>query len=225
VSRARRLAPLAAALALAASAPLAGAHVSVLPERAVRGEAREFTIRVPNERDVATTAVTVAFPDQVTVYAFADPPGGWTAEPLRAPDGSFSGVRYAGGRIPVHGYADFTILATPFDAGRAVFTARQGYADGTVKPWTGPPDEPGELPSPETGPDDPGPAAAVDIVEPGAPATGGEAATAAPAHSAGDDGESGAAVWLGVIAIAISALALLGVGLLWSTRPARLPED
>lgn len=36
---------------------------------------------------------------------------------------------------------------------------------------------------------------------------------------------TGAAVWLGVIAIAISALAALGAGLLWSTRPARLPEE
>ena len=51
--------------------------------------------------------------------------------------------------------------------------------------------------------------------------------SAAPAAVAagGDDDDSGAAIWLGVIAIGISALAAVGVGLLWSTRPARLPED
>jgi hypothetical protein len=52
----------------------------------------------------------------------------------------------------------------------------------------------------------------------------GEAISIAAAASGGDDG-SGAAIWLGVIAIGISALAALGVGLLWSTRPARLPEE
>jgi len=41
----------------------------------------------------------------------------------------------------------------------------------------------------------------------------------------GDDDDSGAAIWLGVIAIAISALSAFGVGMLWSTRPARLPDD
>ena len=54
----------------------------------------------------------------------------------------------------------------------------------------------------------------------------GSAVPGAPAAAnATDDGDSGAAIWLGVIAIVIAALAALGVGLLWSTRPARLPED
>ena len=42
----------------------------------------------------------------------------------------------------------------------------QAYSDGTDKPWTGPPEKPGEE-SPETGPTDPGPAAAQTILEPG----------------------------------------------------------
>jgi hypothetical protein len=53
------------------------------------------------------------------------------------------------------------------------------------------------------------------------------AAPAAPAGPAagGDDDSSGAGIWLGVIAIGISGLAAVGVGLLWSSRPARLPPD
>lgn len=220
--RARAL-PAALAVLLVA-APAASAHVDVLPTRVTQGEAQQFTIRVPTERDVPTTAVTVEFPPQITVYAFARPAGGWDVTPLRADDGTFSGVRYTGGEIPANGYADFTVLGTPFEAGEAVFPSRQRYGDGQVKPWTAAPEAPGEV-TPETGPTEPGPAAAVQVVAEGTAAGDGEAVAPAPPPASADDDGSGAAVWLGVIAIGISALAMLGVGLLWSTRPARLPDD
>lgn len=210
----------AAIVALLVPAVAATAHVSVLPSSVVQGEAQEFTIRVPTERDLPTTAVTVEFPDEVTVYSFAEPPPGWTMRPLRAPDGSFRGVEYRGGEIGVARYADFTVLGTPFTAGTALWPARQTYADGRVKPWTGAPEQPGEA-QPESGPTDPGPAAAVTVAEAGAAPA---AATTVPAARASDD-DGSADLWLGVIAIIISALAVLGVGLLWSTRPAKLPDD
>lgn len=228
----------AAALGLGFATATASAHVSILPERVEQGAAQEFTIRVPTEGDLPTTAIAVEFPPQITIYAFADPPGGWTVRPLRAPDGRFSGVEYTGGEIPATGYADFTVLGTPFEVGTAIFPARQTYGAGRVKPWTGPPEEPGAPAAPETGPTDPGPAPAVEIVAegsvtepstgsgtvPAAGGTGGDTPVASES-AAEDDGGSGAAIWLGVIAIGISALAMLGVGLLWSTRPARLPAD
>ncbi len=180
------------------------------------GEAVEFIVRVPTERDLPTTRVRVDFPPQVTVFSFADPPPGWRVTPLRRPDGRFRGVVYSGGSIPVARYADFRMLGTPFEEGTAIWSSFQTYADGQVKPWTGPPEQPGAE-SAESGPGDPGPAAAVEIT----------AARAAPATAAaaGDDDGSGTAIWLGVIAIGISLLAALAVGFLWSTRPARLPED
>jgi hypothetical protein len=111
------------------------------------------------------------------------------------------------------------MLGTPFESGTAIWEVRQTYADGVVKPWTSPPEEPGGQ-SPESGPGDPGPAAAVTVLEPGA-------SVGASATGSGGDGDddSGAAVWLGVIAIAVSGLAVLAVGFLWSTRPATLPSD
>lgn len=209
---------LLAALLAAVAAAQAQAHIEVLPATAEQGVAVEFTIRVPTERELPTTAVEVTFPSQVTVFSFADPPPGWRVQPITAANGRLSGVRYTGGRIGVERYADFRLLGTPFEAGTAPWKTRQTHADGQVKPWTGPPEKEGEE-STETGPTDPGPAAAVEIVPEGTPTT---TAAAAPSSN-GDD--SGAGIWLGVIAIAISALAALGVGLLWSTRPARLPED
>jgi hypothetical protein len=49
--------------------------------------------------------------------------------------------------------------------------------------------------------------------------------TAAEAAPAGESGSSGGGLWLGVIAIAASLVALAGVGLVWSSRPRDLPPD
>jgi uncharacterized protein YcnI len=211
----RALIALVAVAAWLAGAGAALGHIEVVPGTVPAGEATEFTIRVPNERDLPTIRVAVDFPAQVTVFSFAEPPPGWRVTPLRRPDGRFRGVVYSGGKVPVGRYADFRLLGTPFEEGLAVWPARQTYADGLVKPWTGTPELPGEASEAESGPTDQGPAAAVEIVAPGS----------APGAAASDDDGSDAGIWLGVIAIGISLLAVLAVGFLWSTRPARLPED
>jgi hypothetical protein len=217
---ARRTAMLvAAAAALLASCGTALAHVQVLPSTGAVQQSQEFTIRVPTERPLPTTAVQVTFPSQITVYAFAPPPPGWTMTRAQR-DGRYSSVTYTGGTIPVGGYVDFHVLGTPTVAGTAVWRARQTYADGKVKPWTGPPEKPGAA-SAEAGPTAQGPAAAVTV---SATASAVPAAQA-PAPGGRSDDHSGAAVWLGVIGIALAALALLAAGLLWSSRPATLPPD
>lgn len=213
------------AIALALIATLVGAgtataHVDVLPAELARDQLTELTIRVPNERtDADTVRVRVGIPEQVTVYSVGPPPPGWKATAIRGPNGKFATLVFTGGRIPPNRYADFTVLGTAFESGQAVWPVIQAYSDGTDKPWTGPPEKPGEE-SPETGPTDPGPAAAQTILEPGqAPAA------AAAAGGGSGDGDSDTAIWLGVIAIGIAALAVLATGFLWSTRPATLPED
>ena len=212
---------LRAALAAAAAALVAGgaapamAHVEVLPAQVAQGEGLEFTIRVPNERDIPTTRVRIDFPAQVTVYSFAAPPAGWTMRTVQAPDKRFRSVVYTGS-LPRNGYVDFHVLGTPFESGAAAWKTRQTYADGAVKPWTGPPEKPG-APEDESSPTAVGPAPVVTIAEPG------QAVSPAGTVTTNTNDHSGAAVWLGVIAIGISALCLLALGFLWSTRPARLP--
>ncbi len=208
-----------AVLAVLAAAGTAAAHVDVLPLELVRDQPAELTIRVPNERaDADTVRVRVGIPEQVTVYSLGPTPPGWKVTAIRAGNGKFATLVFSGGRIPPDGYADFTVLATPFASGQAVWPVVQSYSDGRDKPWTGPPEEPGEA-SAETGPTDPGPAAAQTIHEAGATPSAG-----ATGGGGGDD-DSGAAIWLGVIAIGIAALAMLATGFLWSTRPATLPAD
>ena len=53
-----------------ACAGVATAHVEVLPTSVPAGEAVEFTVRVPTERDLPTTRVSIEFPPQVTVFSF-----------------------------------------------------------------------------------------------------------------------------------------------------------
>jgi uncharacterized protein YcnI len=214
----RRVAPLLAAGALLAGAGPAAGHIDVLPATVTEGQAGELVVRVPNERDVATTRVAVEVPREMTVYALADPPPGWSVATRKGSDGRIRTVIWSGGRIGAGRYADFRMLGTAFATGDVAWPARQTYADGQVKPWTAAPEAEGEA-SAETGPTDPGPASAMTILSEGE-----AAAPAASAPSGGDDG-SGAAIWLGVIAIGVSALSAVGVGLLWSTRPARLPRD
>ncbi|HET6691061.1 MAG TPA: DUF1775 domain-containing protein [Miltoncostaeaceae bacterium] len=216
----RVVAGLLALLATLVTAGAATAHVSVLPTELVQEESAQLTIRVPNERtDADTVRVRVGIPEQVTVYSLGPAPPGWKATAIRGADGKFATLVFTGGSIPPERYADFTVLATAFESGQAVWPVVQGFSDDKDKPWTGPPEKPGEA-SAETGPTDPGPAAAQTILQPGqAPATG------AAAGGGGGDGDSDTAIWLGVIAIGIAALAVLATGFLWSTRPARLPED
>lgn len=208
VARAVVVATATAGLALA-TASTAQAHISVVPATAVPGEAAEFAIRVPTEGGVATTRVRVTFPPQVTVHAVADAPG-WTTRILRRPDGRLRGAEWTGGTIPPDQYANFTVLGTPFEVGTGVWPTEQGLANGTVKRWTGPP-ETGDETAPETGPGTPGPAPAVVISAEPVPASG------------GTDGEG--ALWAAIIGIVLGALALVGVGMVWASRPATLPPD
>lgn len=215
VARPLAIACAALAAALVACAD-AAAHVEVLPARAVQNEPQLFVVRAPNERALPTTAVRVNFPTQMSVYAVQPTPG-WTARWLLTRDKRKRGIVFSGGRIRQGEFQQFGLLAAPLEPGTAIWTADQTYADGRVKSWSGPPEIEGEEAA-ETGVGAPGPASATEIVAEG------EAPEAGAVVVEGS-GSSDAGLWLGVIAIALSALAALAVGLLWSTRPARLPED
>jgi len=206
---------------LLALAPSALAHVQVLPDQATVNQSQEFTVRVPTERQVPTVGVRVMFPTQVDVFSFQPPPPGWRMHIITSRNQTIRGVSYTGGSIGVNRYQDFNFLGTPTKTGQTVWRAYQTYDDGKVKPWTGKPEAPGAV-SVENGPTQPGPASAVQVVSAGAATT----AADVPASSSGSGSDhSDAAVYLGIIAIGIAALAALGTGLLWSTRPAKLPPD
>jgi uncharacterized protein YcnI len=219
----RRLALVLAVLGALAAPSAAAAHVTVLPERPKLNAQQEFVVRVPTERDVATTKLQLLFGTDLRVAQFAPKPG-WTRKVLRRANRAY-GVIWSGGSIEPGEYADFRFLAAPRLAGQATFKAYQTYADGKTQQWSGPPEKPG-VAERETGLDQPGPSPAVDVTAtPDVPAGAAAAAAGGTSNATTKQTSSDAAIWLGVIAIVIALAAVLGVGWLWSTRPAALPPD
>jgi uncharacterized protein YcnI len=222
VKRARSVVTALAVAVLAVALPeVAQAHVEILPGAVTLREEVELTIRVPNERPVPFTSVRITFPRQVSVADLAPPPAGWTMKVLKTQDRRNRGVLYSGGSVGPGEYQDFELLAAPLQTGQAVWPVLQTYADGKVKPWTGAPERAGQPEPAETGPTAPGPAPAIDVRAPGAATT-----TPAPSTPVATRTESSdAGVWLGIVAIVLALGSALLTGLMWSTRPAKLPED
>lgn len=202
-------------IAALASPSHAMAHVVIAPATTAPGADQEFTMRVPNERDVPTTRLVVTFPADLTVFSFAPSPG-WRRQVLLSSDRRVRGAIFSGGSVPVQGYDDFRFLGVATRPGTYIWSVQQIYADGKSKPWTGPPEGGG---APESGPTAPGPAPVTRVLAGVAPA-----GSVAPAGATSSP-SSGAGVWLGLIAIALAAAAVLCTGFLWSTRPAELPSD
>jgi uncharacterized protein len=208
---------LAAALLIAPAA--AEAHVTVQPTQAPAGGFTRLDVRVPDERDDAsTTKVDVKFPPGFAEASYQPVPG-WNvkvtkaklAKPIQTDDGPLTeGVsritwtaRTTADGIPPGAFQDFGLsVQVPGKAGDTLtFKALQTYSNGTVVRWIG-------------AKDSDAPAPTVRVV-----AAGGAAAPrATPAPSGGSsDG-------LGVTALIVGALGLItGVaGLLTARRATRV---
>ncbi len=157
-----KIAVLAAAGALAAPAG-AQAHVTLQPNTAAAGAYTVLDVRVPNERDKASTVkVDVQFPDGFAAVSY-QPVSGWTvkvikkklATPIQTDDGPitegvsrmiWTGSKKGLGKIAPGQFMDFPIsVQIPGKAGDVLtFKALQTYSNGEIVRWIGPPsaDEP-----------------------------------------------------------------------------------
>src|SRR4051812_12733441 len=207
---------LSAALAAAALAvpATAGAHVTVQPDHAAAGGFARLDVRVPTERDDAsTTKVDLQLPDGFAEASF-EPVPGWgikvskakLAEPIKTDDGevteevkriTWTADSTAQG-IPPGAFQDFGLsVQVPGKAGDALtFKALQTYSDGQVVRWIGP-----------AGSETPAPVVKVT----GAPAAAATPAAAAPAASSdggGSDTLAIVALVVGALGLAVGAVAL-----------------
>jgi periplasmic copper chaperone A len=211
------------------AAPAAAAHVTVDPQEAAAGSFARFDIRVPTERDVATTKVTVQLPDGLFFVSFQPKPG-WKrsvkieqlAQPVEVLGDEVTervaSVTWSGGSIAPGEFDEFGMSARiPETAGtELVFPALQTYAGGELVRWIGPPDTDEPAPRVEVTPAEGEEAAATTG------STGGEAAeteaneAAAPAEDG--EGRANLALGFGLAGLALGAAAL---GLVLFGRPRR----
>ncbi len=222
-----RLALFAALVATLVIAPAAAAHVTVQPPEWEAGGFARFAVRVPNERDNAsTTKITLKFPEQILSASF-QPVEGWKRtvkmaqldEPIDVEGEEVTEkidtVTWSGGTIRPGEFQEFGVsFRTPEEPGvELTFPAVQTYSGGEVVRWIGPADA--DSPAPR-----------VTITE--APAEEGEEAAtpaATPAEDAGggaEEEESGTDT-ISIVALIVGLAGLAaGLAALFSRRRERV---
>jgi uncharacterized protein len=206
-----------AAAALAAPAA-AQAHVTLQPDEAPAGGFTRLDVRVPNERDNAsTTKVQVQFPPGF-LFVSTEPIPGWTADvkmrklakPVEEHGEQISEevdtITWTGsgaeGKIGPGQFRDFGLsLGVPDEPGKALtFKSIQTYDNGEVVRWINAPDSE-EDPAPQV-------TLTASEGEHGAAEETDAEPAAAVTDDSGDD-DSGAPTWLTIVALALGAGGLI----------------
>jgi uncharacterized protein YcnI len=204
-----------AAAALLALAPVASAHVTLQPEEIPAGGFTRIDVRVPTERDDAsTTKVEVQLPPGFLSVS-TEPVPGWEAKIVKRKldkpveqfgeqiseevgQVSFTAQGESAGIGPGE-FQDFGLsVSVPDKAGSTLsFKAVQTYSSGEVVRWIGPADS--EQPAPQV-------KLAAAEAEGGASEPAAEEQPAPPAESGGDD-DSGNTLAIIALVVAIAGLA------------------
>lgn len=115
---------------------LAAAHVGVRPRESKPGAEERYSVRVPTEGAVATTAVRLEIPDGVTVLE-VEKMGGETFEVEKKGD-RIVAITWKRS-IPPKESADFFFRArNPVSGTEIAWKAHQHFADGTMTGWVEP---------------------------------------------------------------------------------------
>ena len=127
----------AAAIALFLMLSLAAldAHVTVWPRESPTGAGERYTVRVPTEGQVATTAVELEVPADVMVTGILVS-SGYTYETRRDGD-RIVAITWKQDIKPAE-VAEFVFFArNPKSGQQIMWKARQRFADGTSADWVG----------------------------------------------------------------------------------------
>jgi uncharacterized protein YcnI len=122
------------AIAVVAAGAVAAAHVTVVPRESQAGATERYTIRVPTEGQVATTAVELEVPSGVTVTEVVAG-NAYSFEARREGD-RITAIIWKQ-EIPPGSRADFVFVARNPAAGPLRWKAHQRFADGTSADWVG----------------------------------------------------------------------------------------
>src|SRR5690242_9543444 len=130
---------------LLACASAALAHIRIYPTESTFGAREKYTMRVPNEKQVATIRVEGEFPPEVNVYDFEFKPG-WKIDFKKDEKGKITGATWTG-KIAPYEFVEFGMLGlNPKEGKTLTWRFVQFYEDGSKEEFTGPAGS--RLPSP-----------------------------------------------------------------------------
>ena len=113
----RRSAQLILAAIAIAVPSVALAHAVVFPKTSAPGAYEKYVLRVPNERDVATTRVELHFPAELRVVSFGEV-AGWDLRVLTDTAERITGAVWTG-NLPKERFIEFPFVAVnPKDSAR-----------------------------------------------------------------------------------------------------------
>lgn len=123
-------------------AGLASAHVTVQPAEVPANSYQVFTVRVPSEKEAATTQLKVAVPEGVNVSR-VEPKPEWSYEFEKDADGKVTAITWKATAAGIGGteFGEFRMQGkVAEDATELSWKAYQTYSDGETVEWTGAPD-------------------------------------------------------------------------------------
>ena len=117
---------------------IAQAHVSVRPRESTLGAIEQYTMRVPNEKNVRTVRLEAEFPAAADITSLEEK-AGWTIEVKKDSSGKITGATWSGSSIAPRAIVEFGFNArNPSEATELVWKVVQVYEDGSRSEWTGP---------------------------------------------------------------------------------------
>lgn len=118
---------------------VASAHVTVVPKTSTTGAWETYTLKVPVEKDMPTTKVTVKVPSGLEIEQYQPVPG-WNYTAEKDSSGKVKSFTFeaTGEGIQPGQFQQFVFVAkNPDNATKAAWDAFQYYKDGSIVEWTG----------------------------------------------------------------------------------------
>ncbi|MDQ1146144.1 uncharacterized protein YcnI [Bacillus sp. SORGH_AS 510] len=118
---------------------VASAHVSVNPKTSTTGAWETYTVKVPVEKDVPTTKITLKAPEGVEIMSYQPVPD-WTYTADKDANGKVKTITFeaTGEGILPGQFQQFTFVAkNPEKVTKVAWDAFQYYKDGSIVEWTG----------------------------------------------------------------------------------------
>lgn len=138
--------------------PVSEAHVTVNPSESEPNAYEKYGVRVPVEKDINTTKLTLRIPDGINLIS-VQPVADWDYDIEKNDNEEIIAVNWVAnnGGIGPNEYTEFNFIAVnPADAGDFSWEAIQTYEDGSIVEWIDVPGsaEPASVTSVVVGADD-----------------------------------------------------------------------